>query len=171
MAGIDTDTHGLTQRFCKGTWMALDERFRKAIGRLLYPVPHVVAADATNARAAPTALGIHLTRDLEGFLFAGPDAEWIDTPDFDLDASIARAERYAEAIAMFLPNVEPKHLVPLVAGVRPKLHGPNEPAADFVIRECADLGAPRFVLLAGIESPGLTASLAIAEEVCTLVAG
>ncbi|MBN8614086.1 MAG: NAD(P)/FAD-dependent oxidoreductase [Deltaproteobacteria bacterium] len=169
MAGVDTDAHGLTQRFCKGTWMALDERFRKAVGRLLYPTPHVVVAEGGRDGASPTALGIHLTRDLEGFLFAGPDAEWIDTPDFDLDASRDRAERYAAAVAMFLPDVEPRHLVPLVAGVRPKLHGPTEPAADFVIRECTELGAPRFVLLAGIESPGLTASLAIAEEVCAIV--
>lgn len=170
MAGIDTDAHGLTQRFCKGTWLALDERFRKAIGRLIYPVPHV-APCVSGSIGQPTALGIHLTRDLEGFLFAGPDAEWIDTPDFEIAHADERAARYAAAIAAFLPSVEPKHLVPLAAGVRPKLHGPDEPAADFVIRECSALGAPRFVLLAGIESPGLTASLAIAEEVRAIVRG
>lgn len=194
LAGIDTDAHGLTQRFCKGTWLALDERFRKAVGHLIYPVPQLARpADATlsaptalpapaalpapTALAAPTALGIHLTRDLEGFLFAGPDAEWLDEPEarggrsFTLESSPERAARYAWAIAAFLPGVEPRHLVPLVAGVRPKLHGPDEPAADFVIRECSALGAPHFVLLAGIESPGLTASLAIAEEVRALVEG
>ncbi|MBX7195420.1 MAG: NAD(P)/FAD-dependent oxidoreductase [Sandaracinaceae bacterium] len=166
MAGIDVAQHGLVQRYCKGSWLALDERFRKAVGRLIYPVPHV-AREAEG----PTALGIHLTRDLEGFLFAGPDAEWIDAPDFSLDPSIERATRYAAAIAPFLPGVEPHHLVPLAAGVRPKLHGPDEPAADFVVRDGAPLGAPRFVVLAGIESPGLTASLAIAEEVRTIVEG
>jgi L-2-hydroxyglutarate oxidase LhgO len=180
LAGIDTDAHGLTQRFCKGTWLALDERFRKAVGRLVYPAPHVVtdasALEPARALGAPTSLGIHLTRDLEGFLFAGPDAEWIDAPDFSLDDSLARAERYAEAIAPFVPGVEPRHLVPLAAGVRPKLHAPDAPAADFVIRDATALthgvgGSRRFVLLAGIESPGLTASLAIAEEVRALVAG
>ena len=179
LAGIDTDAHGLTQRFCKGTWLALDERFRKAVGRLVYPAPHVVhdvrAGDAPST-GAPTSLGIHLTRDLEGFLFAGPDAEWIEVPDFTLDDSPARAERYAEAIARFVPGVEARHLVPLAAGVRPKLHAPDAPAADFVIRDATALThgagqARRLVLLAGIESPGLTASLAIAEEVRALVEG
>jgi L-2-hydroxyglutarate oxidase LhgO len=177
LAGIDTDAHGLTHRFCKGTWLALDERFRKAVGRLVYPAPHFGAAPVDPAAlGAPSALGIHLTRDLEGFLFAGPDAEWVDAPDFTLDGSEARAARFAEAIAHFLPGVEPRHLVPLAAGVRPKLHAPDAAAADFVIRDATALtsgagGVRRFVLLAGIESPGLTASLAIAEEVCALVEG
>jgi len=164
LAGIDTDAHGLTQRYCKGTWLALGERYRKAVGRLVYPVPHITGGAP---HAGVTSLGIHLTRDLEGFLFAGPDAEWVERPDFSLD--VTKAEHFAEALQRFLPGVAPHDLVPLVAGVRPKLHSAGEPAADFAIRDGATLGAPGLIVLAGIESPGLTACLAIAEEVRALV--
>jgi L-2-hydroxyglutarate oxidase LhgO len=163
LAGIDTERAGLTQRYCKGSWVALDERYRKFIGRLVYPVPHVEG----DGSAAPTALGVHLTRDLEGFLFAGPDAEWVDAPDFALDPSKPEAMR--DAVARWIPTIAAHELVPLAAGVRPKLHGPGEPAADFAIRDGASLGAPGLVVLAGIESPGLTACLAIAEEVVAIV--
>jgi D-amino-acid oxidase len=163
LAGIDTDRAGLTQRFCKGSWVALDERYRKFVGRLVYPVPHVDGGGS----AAPTALGVHLTRDLEGFLFAGPDAEWIDAPDFTLDPGKPEAMR--DAIARWIPGIAAHELVPLAAGVRPKLVGPGEPAVDFAIRDGATLGAPGLVVLAGIESPGLTACLAIAEEVARIL--
>ncbi len=160
LAGIDTDRHGLTQRFCKGSWLALDERYRKLIGRLVYPVP-IEAGDGVSA------LGIHLTRDLDGFLFAGPDLEWVERPDFSLDPTKAAAFR--AALARWIPDLREDELMPLVAGVRAKLHGPGEPAADFAIRDGEDLGAPGLVVLAGIESPGLTAALAIAEEVVAIV--
>lgn len=163
LAGIDTDLHGLTQRFCKGSWVALDDRYRKAIGRLVYPVPQV----AGDGSAAPTALGVHLTRDLEGFLFAGPDVEWVERPDFSLDPGKPAALR--DAVARWIPGVREDELHLLAAGVRPKLHGPGEPAADFAIRDGRELGAPGLFVLAGIESPGLTASLAIAEEVAAMV--
>lgn len=173
MAGIDVDAHGLVQRFARGSWVALDERYRKAIGGLVYPVPHVETGASSDG--APTALGIHLTRDLDGFLFAGPDLEWLEDSrvrdehgrvrptafelPFDLPA------RLHAAVARWLPAVREDELFPLATGLRSKLHGPGEPAADFVVRDGAELGAPGFWLLAGIESPGLTASLALAEWV------
>ncbi|MFO0684738.1 MAG: FAD-dependent oxidoreductase [Sandaracinus sp.] len=156
-AGLDPDALGLRQHYVRGTWMALEPRHRKEIASLVYPLPE---ADG---------LGIHLTRDVEGFLFAGPDAEWIDAPSFDLPAAEEareKARRFAEAIArVFRPPVRADELYPLAVGVRPRLSAPGEPARDFAIADASVHGIAGLVVLAGIESPGLTASLAIAEEV------
>ncbi|MCS6857025.1 MAG: NAD(P)/FAD-dependent oxidoreductase [Sandaracinaceae bacterium] len=159
LAGINVDAFGLRHRYAKGTWMALDARFRKAITRLLYPVPHAFSQNG------PESLGIHLTRDLEGFLIAGPDCEWLEAIDWGLDPSEERKKRFVEALEPFFPGLHPSDLCPLSCGIRPKLHGPSERAADFLIREASEWGAPGLVLLLGIESPGLTASLAIGEHV------
>ncbi|MDX1459141.1 MAG: NAD(P)/FAD-dependent oxidoreductase [Marinobacter sp.] len=119
--------------------------------QLVYPVPE------------PGGLGIHLTLDLAGQLRFGPDVEWIDRPDYRVDAG--RAQAFAEAIRQWWPGLDPARLQPAYAGVRPKLVGPGEPSADFVIQGAASHGVSGVVHLFGIESPGLTASLAIAEEV------
>lgn len=136
---------------------ALEQRHRKEIASLVYPLPE---ADG---------LGVHLTRDVEGFLFAGPDAEWVESASFDLPAgepAEQKARRFAEAIArIFRPAVVVDELYPLAVGVRPRISGPGESARDFAVLDASAHGVAGLVVLAGIESPGLTASLAIAEEV------
>lgn len=157
LAGLDVDALGLRQHFCKGQWMALSERWRKAVRRLVYPLPD----------ARGHGLGIHLTRDVDGFLLAGPDVEWTATPDTSLDDG--RRGTFAEAARRYLPGLDADDLHPLAAGVRPKLGGPDAPPRDFAVADAALHGAAGLVVLAGIESPGLTASLALGEEVAQRV--
>jgi L-2-hydroxyglutarate oxidase LhgO len=120
-------------------------------GRLIYPVPIVGG------------LGVHVTLDLAGRMRFGPDVEWIDRCDLDVDP--ARAASFYPAIRAYWPGLPADSLMPDYAGIRPKLSGPGEPAADFMIDGPADHGMARLVHLFGIESPGLTASLSLAEEV------
>jgi len=130
---------------------------RPAFGRLIYPAP------------VPSGLGIHVTLDLAGRMRFGPDVQWIDTYDFDVDPT--RAAAFYAAIRTYWPALPDGSLAPDYAGVRPKLTGPGEPAADFMIDAPADHGLPRLVHLFGIESPGLTCSLSLAEDVVTKLAG
>ncbi|KHK89118.1 NAD(P)/FAD-dependent oxidoreductase [Novosphingobium malaysiense] len=119
--------------------------------RLIYPVPEAGG------------LGTHLTLDLAGQARFGPDVEWIDTVDYTVDPG--RHAKFAVAAKRIWPQLDPDRLQPGYAGVRPKVSGPGEPAADFIISGPADHGCEGLVNLFGIESPGLTASLAIAERV------
>jgi L-2-hydroxyglutarate oxidase LhgO len=129
---------------------------RPVFSRLIYPVPE------------PGGLGIHVTLDLTGRMRFGPDVQWIDCYDYDVDAQ--RATMFYPAIRTYWPGLRDGALVPDYAGIRPKLTGRGEPAADFVIDAPADHGLPRIVHLFGIESPGLTASLSIAQEVLAKLA-
>jgi L-2-hydroxyglutarate oxidase LhgO len=124
---------------------------RAAFSRLVYPAP------------IPGGLGIHVTLDMAGRMRFGPDVQWIDDYDFNVDAS--RAESFYAAIRTYWPGLPDGALVPDYAGIRPKLTAKGEPAADFMIDGPADHGLPRLVHLFGIESPGLTASLSLAQEV------
>ena len=111
-------------------------------------------------------LGVHLTLDLGGQARFGPDVEWVDTINYDVDPR--RADSFYSAIREYWPALPDDALQPAYAGIRPKLSGPGEPAADFVIQGPAAHGVRGLVNLFGIESPGLTASLAIAQRVCEL---
>ncbi|HEY7671431.1 MAG TPA: NAD(P)/FAD-dependent oxidoreductase [Gammaproteobacteria bacterium] len=122
---------------------------------LVYPLP------------VPGGLGIHATLDLAGKLRFGPDVEWIDNIDYTVDAG--RAAAFHEAIRTYWPAVRLESLQPSYAGVRPKISGPGEAAADFAILPAHVSGKARIVHLLGIESPGLTSSLAIADHVRDLV--
>jgi L-2-hydroxyglutarate oxidase LhgO len=115
--------------------------------RLIYPVPE------------PGGLGVHLTLDLAGQAKFGPDVQWIEQIDFEVDAS--QANRFAERIRAYWPALDATRLQPAYAGVRPKL----KDHSDFVIQDATVHGTAGLINLYGIESPGLTASLAIAEEV------
>jgi L-2-hydroxyglutarate oxidase LhgO len=133
----------------KGNYFTLAGRvpFR----HLVYPVPE------------PGGLGVHLTVDLAGRARFGPDVEWVETVDYRVDP--ARAARFYEAIRRYWPGLPDGALLPDYAGIRPKIVGPGAPAADFQIQGPEVHGVSGLVNLFGIESPGLTACLALAEVV------
>ncbi len=124
---------------------------RPAFGRLIYPAP------------VEGGLGIHVTLDLAGRMRFGPDVQWVEGEDYDVDPT--RAEAFYAAIRTYWPGLPDGALVPDYAGVRPKLTGPGEPAADFLVEGPADHGLSGLVHLFGIESPGLTSCLSLAEDV------
>jgi L-2-hydroxyglutarate oxidase LhgO len=123
---------------------------------LIYPVPE------------PGGLGVHLTLDLGGQARFGPDVEWIDTIDYAVDP--ARAERFYPAIRRYWPGLPDGALMPSYSGIRPKIVPPAVAVQDFVIQGESDHGLKGLVNLFGIESPGLTSSLAIADHVAAMVA-
>jgi len=118
--------------------------------RLIYPVP------------AHGGLGVHLTLDLGGQARFGPDVEWVDREDYAVDPR--RADAFYAEVRRYWPELPDGALQPAYAGIRPKLHGPGEVAPDFVVQREEVHGVPGLVNLFGIESPGLTACLALAAE-------
>jgi L-2-hydroxyglutarate oxidase LhgO len=121
----------------------------------------------------PGGLGVHVTLDMGGRARFGPNVEWLgssDPAEIDYTVSPDIAAKFAPVIASYWPGVTADMLAPDYAGVRPKLSGPGEPNADFRIDGPQVHGLPGLVNLFGIESPGLTASLAIAEHVAELLA-
>jgi L-2-hydroxyglutarate oxidase LhgO len=157
LAGIDVDASGWRLRPCKGDYFSAAPGLGALTRHLVYPVP------------AGGGLGIHVTLDLGGRYRLGPDAEYVQRPAYDVDP--AKAEAFAASVARWLPELRPEHLSPEMAGVRPKLQGPGEPFRDFVVEDGASRGAPGTLHLVGIESPGLTASPALARRVARLVGG
>ena len=111
----------------------------------------------------PGGLGVHVTLDMAGRMRFGPDVEWIEHENYDVTAS--RAQAFYDRIRDYWPGLPDGGLVPDYAGIRPKLTGPGEAAADFMIDAPQHHGQPRLVQMFGIESPGLTSSLSLAEEV------
>jgi L-2-hydroxyglutarate oxidase LhgO len=111
-------------------------------------------------------LGIHLTLDLGGQARFGPDVEWTDNVDYTVDPG--RKDRFAAAIRSYWPGLDQELLAPGYAGVRPKLSGPGQPSADFCVSGPDDHGLDGLINLFGIESPGLTASLALGDYVANL---
>ncbi len=134
--------------FCRGVYFTLSGRtpFR----RLIYPVPE------------PGGLGVHITLDLAGQARFGPDVEWIGQVDYSVDPR--RGDAFYAAVRRYWPELRDGALQPGYAGIRPKISGPNEPAADFVVQGPEAHGIPGLVNLYGIESPGLTSSLPLADE-------
>ena len=140
------------QGYAKGNYYSLSGR--SPFSRLVYPVPEAAG------------LGVHLTLDLAGQARFGPDVEWIEAIDYRVDP--ARADSFYAAIRRYWPGLPDGALSPGYAGIRPKLHGPEGGGdTDFLIQGPNSHGIPGLVNLFGIESPGLTASLAIADEVLT----
>jgi L-2-hydroxyglutarate oxidase LhgO len=129
---------------------------RPVFSRLIYPTP------------IDGGLGVHVTLDLAGRMRFGPDVEWIKEENYAVDPR--RAESFYARIRTYWPGLPDGALVPDYAGIRPKLQGPGEGQADFLVTGPADHGLPRLVNLFGIESPGLTASLSLAEAVVKLLA-
>ncbi|MYH41897.1 MAG: NAD(P)/FAD-dependent oxidoreductase [Chloroflexi bacterium] len=154
------------QRVNKGRYYdVVDASLARRVSRHVYPVPAGGGGmDGYLARAG--GLGVHLTVDLDGGLHLGPDTEWLEEgAALDYRALDDRREAFLAAGRRLLPELGAEGIAPGQVGYRPKLHGPGEPAADFLI-----WGDRGYVHLGGIESPGLTASLAIAEEVASLLA-
>jgi len=137
--------------FCRGQYFSYQDK--APFSHLIYPIPSQNIAG----------LGIHATLDLSGQVRFGPDVEFVETLDYSCDES--RKKYFIRAIQPYFPNLDSSKLVPSYCGIRPKLTGPNEPAADFIIQTHKDHNVLGLINLFGIESPGLTASLAIADNV------
>ncbi|HJS91065.1 MAG TPA: NAD(P)/FAD-dependent oxidoreductase [Steroidobacteraceae bacterium] len=141
--------------YAKGNYYVLQGK--APFSRLIYPVPE------------PGGLGVHLTLDLAGQAKFGPDVEWIEKPDYTVDP--ARAQRFYQLIRRYWPALPEGSLQPGYAGIRPKLTGPGAAAADFLIQGPEAHGVRGLINLYGIESPGLTAALAIAQSIADTVEG
>lgn len=152
-AGLDA-RHVPSAFYAKGNYFTLAGR--TPFSHLIYPLPE------------PGGLGVHLTLDLGGQARFGPDVQWVDSPD-DVTVNPARAEAFYTEVRQYWPQLPDGALQPGYAGIRPKISGPGDPAADFMIQGPQTHGAPGLVNLFGIESPGLTASLAIGAKVAGLL--
>lgn len=149
--GLEPAQRGLQLHLCKGDYFSLAGRLRGIVRHLVYPLPSAAG------------LGVHLTLDLGGALNAGPDTEYVTELQYQIDPG--KAAGFARALQRYLPAVDSADLSPNYAGIRPKLQGPGDSVADFALLTEADHGLRGQVHLLGIESPGLTASEALAEGV------
>jgi L-2-hydroxyglutarate oxidase LhgO len=146
--------HVPTAYFAKGNYFSLSGR--SPFSHLIYPVPEAAG------------LGVHLTLDLGGQARFGPDVEWVSDPD-DLVVQPARGDVFYAEVRKYWPDLADGALLPAYAGIRPKISGPGQAVADFCIQGEADHGVHGLVNLFGIESPGLTSALAIAQRVAKMV--
>ena len=142
-------------RYAKGNYFTLAGR--APFSRLIYPVPEAAG------------LGVHLTLDLGGQAKFGPDVQWVDSAN-DLQVDARRGDAFYAEVRRYWPGLADGALQPGYAGIRPKISGPGEAARDFVIDGPSAHGLPGLVNLFGIESPGLTSSLAMGEHVARLLA-
>ena len=152
-AGLDP-RHVPPSYYAKGNYFTLAGR--APFQHLIYPAPQAAG------------LGVHLTLDLGGQAKFGPDVQWVDSPD-DLVVDPARGEAFYAEVRKYWPGLPDGALLPGYAGIRPKIQAPHEAAKDFLIQGPTVHGVPGLVNLFGIESPGLTSCLAIAEHVARLV--
>ena len=159
LAGIDLDEAGYRLHYCKGSYFSVAPAKARLVSRLIYPVPGHVS------------LGLHAVVGLEGRLRFGPDVEYLPDRKPDYTVPETTRARFGEAARRLVPAITDDDLVPDMSGIRAKLQGPGQPFRDFVIAEESARGCPQLVNLVGIDSPGLTSSLAIAEEVARIVGG
>lgn len=152
-AGLDP-AHIPVARYAKGSYFSLVGK--APFSHLIYPVPEAAG------------LGVHLTLDLGGQAKFGPDVQWVDSAD-DLFVDGTRGDAFYAEVRKYWPALRDGALAPAYAGIRPKIHGPEAPAADFVIQGPSAHGVAGLVNLFGIESPGLTSALAIGEHVAALI--
>jgi L-2-hydroxyglutarate oxidase LhgO len=146
---LDFPTHKLPPRhLAKGSYCSVSGK--NPFQHLIYPVP------------VSGALGIHATLDMDGSVRFGPDIQWTDAVDYTLPEGLP--EKFTDAVARYWPGVRERAFYPSYCGIRPKLHGPEASFADFIIQGSRNHGISGLVNLFGIESPGLTASLAIAKR-------
>jgi L-2-hydroxyglutarate oxidase LhgO len=136
--------------YAKGNYFSLAGR--SPFSRLIYPVP------------VPGGLGVHLTIDLGGAARFGPDVEWVDALDYDVDPR--RADSFYAAVRRYWPDLRDGTLLPAYAGIRPKIVPPGAGGQDFCILGPRAHGVPGLLHLLGIESPGLTAAIALGDHIC-----
>jgi len=155
LAGLDIKKLNYELKYCKGDYFRLSPAKSKLVNRLVYPVP----------KQSEGGLGIHLTPDISGQVKLGPSAEYLKENKENYDVDKNRQKEFYDSVRKFAPFIEMSDIYPDMSGIRPKLEGPHDGFRDFMIREEGDNGFPGFINLIGIESPGLTASLAIAKYV------
>ncbi|GAB3538652.1 NAD(P)/FAD-dependent oxidoreductase [Noviherbaspirillum agri] len=178
--GSETEVLANTVINCGGLWAPQLAAAIRGLDRKSIPTPHFVKGNYyTLAGKAPFShlvypvpevggLGVHLTLDLGGQARFGPDVEWLKHDGGELDYTVdpRRADRFYQEIRAYWPDLADGALQPAYSGVRPKISGPDSPAADFLF---SSHGTHHYLGLYGIESPGLTASLAIAEHATAMV--
>jgi L-2-hydroxyglutarate oxidase LhgO len=157
MVGISDEK--IKIHFCKGEYFRMKPPKNKLVKRLVYPVPH------KNMEG----IGVHVTIDMDGGVKLGPDVTYLKENVCDYSVTKSKQEAFYLSAKKFLPFLEFDDIVPEMAGIRPKIQKSGEPARDFYIAEESARGFPGFINLIGMESPGLTASLAIAEYVSKLI--
>ncbi len=157
LAGVDIDKNRYRLKLCKGSYFSYSKD--SPVKMLVYPMPNDEL----------TGLGIHATLNMAGRLRFGPDVEYVDTIDYNVDAG--KKSLFYRGASRIISGLVEEALGPDQAGVRPKLYGHGEAVRDFVINEETKNSLRGLINLIGIESPGLTASPAIAEMVCGMVSG
>jgi L-2-hydroxyglutarate oxidase LhgO len=157
MVGIKDES--LKIMFCKGEYFRINPPKNRLIKRLIYPVPH------QNMEG----IGIHVTIDMGGGVKLGPDVKYLESNIYDYKLTASKQEDFYKSAKKFLPFLEFDDIAPEMAGIRPKIQKPGEPLRDFYIMEESKRGFPGFINLIGMESPGLTSSIAIAKYVEKLI--
>ncbi|OGW73236.1 MAG: hypothetical protein A3J81_09065, partial [Nitrospirae bacterium RIFOXYB2_FULL_43_5] len=155
MCGIDIVKESYKLHYCKGDYFRTSKQLN--IKKLVYPVPE----------AEMHSLGIHLTPDLGGGLRFGPDATYVINLEYTVDET--KKDKFAHSIGCYLPSITSTDIFADTSGIRPKLQGPKDKFRDFIIKEESSKGLKGLINLIGIESPGLTSCLAIAEHVQGLI--
>jgi L-2-hydroxyglutarate oxidase LhgO len=156
-AGIKDEN--LRIHFCKGEYFRINPPKNKLIKRLIYPVPH------HNMEG----IGIHVTIDMGGGVKLGPDVKYLESKTYDYTLTPSKQEAFFKSAKKFLPFLELDDIAPEMAGIRPKIQKSGEPQKDFYIKEEGERGLPGFINLIGMESPGLTSSISIANYVNDLI--
>jgi L-2-hydroxyglutarate oxidase LhgO len=151
LVGIDIARAGYRLHYCKGEYFSLDSKYGNLVSRLIYPAPEQAGH------------GIHWRQTLDGRVLLGPSARYVREIDYAVDET--HKQYFCNSVNRFLPFVQLEDLAPESAGIRPKLQGPGEDFRDSVIAHEEKAGFPGLINLIGIESPGLTAALAIARYV------
>ncbi len=157
LAGIDVNAAGYRLHHCKGSYFAVTGSKSKLITRLVYPIP------------PKESLGVHALVDLGGRLKFGPDVEYLPERNYNYAVDESKRHTFAESVRRILPAITDEDLTPDMSGIRAKLQGKGEPVRDYIITHEADRGLSGLINLIGIESPGLTASPAIAKHLLNLL--
>ncbi|UCH51256.1 MAG: NAD(P)/FAD-dependent oxidoreductase [Chloroflexota bacterium] len=155
LAGIDIAKSGYKLHYCKGEYFSLNSKYKNLVSRLIYPAPEQAGH------------GIHWRQALDGRVLLGPSAHYVKEINYAVDETHKQA--FYDSVKQFLPLVDIEDLAPESAGIRPKLQGPGDDFRDFIITHEEKAGFPGLINLIGIESPGLTASLAIARYVSKIM--
>jgi L-2-hydroxyglutarate oxidase LhgO len=158
---IGIQDKNLKIHFCKGEYFRINPPKNRLVSRLVYPVPH------SNMEG----IGIHVTIDMGGGVKLGPDVKYLESNIYDYKLTASKQEAFYKSAKKFLPFLEYDDISPEMAGIRPKIQRPGEPLRDFYISEESNRGYPGFINLIGMESPGLTASIAIGRYVNKLIPG